>query len=83
MSVSTYDPEVMLVLDIIDNADGTSVIDGPESFTGSIELDSVKLPANRDCTIRLFSPAGFIKMGPWNPPDETKVYGKYEILLND
>lgn len=80
VSVSTIDPEVVLSLGIINAADG-SLVAGTESFTGSISLDAVKLPDAGNYYIRLFSPSGFIRFDPFNPPAETKVYGRYEISL--
>lgn len=81
LAIDTYDQDVMLVLDIL-NEDGLSLLtSGPEVFTGSIKMNMLKIPSDGVYRIQVTALTGFGNFGPWDPPAETKIYGWYKMVL--
>ena len=81
LTVETRDPEVTLLLDILDENGESLLPGGAESFVGDIMVNDVEIPASGVYRIQVTAPTGFEKLGPWNPPAEAKVYGWYDIAL--
>ena len=81
IAVNTRDPEVTLVMDVLDK-DGKSLLpSGPDKFTGAFKVEPLKLPADGAYTIRVTAPTGFAKYSPENPASAAKVYGWYQISM--
>ena len=81
IAINSHDPEVTLVIDVLDG-NGTSLLpSGPNEFTGSLEIEQLKLPGDGTYMIQVNSPTGFIRHFVGNPASEAKVYGWYQLSL--
>jgi len=81
VAVNTHDPEVTLAMDVLDKNGKSLLPSGPNKFTGSFEIEPLKLPADGAYTIQVTASTGFAKYSPENPASEAKVYGWYQISM--
>lgn len=81
LTVSTYEPTVSLIVDVIDESGDSLLQKGAEVFTNYISIEALTVPTDGRYRIQVTAPTGFGKLGPWNPPAEAKVYGWYSLTL--
>lgn len=81
LTINTYEPTVSLIVDAIDESGDSLLQKGAQVFTDAISVDELVLPSDGTYRIQVTAPAGFGKLGPWNPPDEAKIYGWYSLML--
>jgi hypothetical protein len=81
LTVSTYEPDVSLIVDVIDERGDSLLQKGAQLFIDAISVDELVLPSDGTYRIQVTAPTGFGKFGPWNPPAEAKIYGWYSLTL--
>jgi len=81
LTITTYEPNVMLIVDIVDEHGESLLSNGAEALTDVISIDELVLPTDGMYHIQVTAPTGFGKFGPWDPPAEAKIYGWYSLTL--
>jgi hypothetical protein len=81
LTINTYEPNVSLVVDVMDESGESRLSKGAEAFTSSISVDELVLPTDGTYRIQVTASTGFGKLGPWNPPAEAKIYGWYKLTM--
>ena len=83
LSIHSYEPDITLLIGILDENNSLTLLDEVIDFTDSITLESLTIPEDGTYAIMVVASTGFFKMGPWSPPSEESSYGWYDISITD
>jgi len=81
LTITTYEPNVSLIMDIIDESGSSILGNDIQVFKHAIAIEELILPMDGTYRIQVTAPTGFSKLGPWNPPAEAKGYGWYRLAM--
>lgn len=79
LNIQTQEPGVKLILNVVDEQGNSALRSllhkSSRKFTESIKVNKITLPDDGIYRIQVTATTGFGKFGPWDPPEETKIYG--------
>lgn len=84
ITVHTDDPELTLLMDVLESNGNSLMPNGEQTFTGTLETGYLTLPADDNYTLQLIASTGFVKYMPGvGQASESHTYGWYEVSLEE